>query len=430
MGRPGTPGVEERGGGGDDSNKATFSATVVLLGIISFILGVIAVAVPYWGHFRPQYSAPGAQYNNYGTSYQDNSGFFGPFNKCMYTNSGYRKICGNSNVRYGVEVYMKIAGICGIVAVVSMGLFCIFSGLHCAMQVNNKHIGLKYKKNVFLAFISAIVADMATVAAVAIAAPQFTSRRQEYRSELGACYYIEIVLIVFNLLLAVLSYLSYRKARKTNFPRSRDPYEITPEQYGNENLAGPQQHGRGITVTANSGVHYANNQQPHDPHMQNQLPAFPAPNNGSLNSYYPPNNGQMNGQMGLHTQMGQMTGQVAQPQIPYTQPVATVAPQQRFVPQRVESPMGVNLNPGGRSGGAKLGGPGVGSMDSLNSTQDSVLSFGSTISTGSYNSAASINNPMRSSLKKPKNKETASMISNASGKKSVRIALGEEQTAV
>ena len=53
---------------------------------------------------------------------------------------------------------MKIAGICGIVAVVSMGLFCIFSGLHCAMQVNNKHIGLKYKKNVFLAFISAIVA--------------------------------------------------------------------------------------------------------------------------------------------------------------------------------------------------------------------------------------------------------------------------------
>ena len=56
MGRPGTPGPEEGGGGGDSSNKATFSATLVLLGIISFILGVIAVAVPYWGHFRPQYA--------------------------------------------------------------------------------------------------------------------------------------------------------------------------------------------------------------------------------------------------------------------------------------------------------------------------------------------------------------------------------------
>ena len=44
--------------------------------------------------------------------------------------------------------------------------------------------------------------------------------------------------------------------------------------------------------------------------------------------------------------------------------------------------------------------------------------------------SASINNPLRSSLKKPKNKETVSMNSTASSKKSVRLALGEEQTAV
>ena len=136
-------------------------------------------------------------------------------------------------------------------------------------------------------------------------------------------------------------------------------------------------------MTANSGVHFTNTQPGQDQHLQAQLPSFPAPQQHS-NGYYQPSNGQMTGMV---TQMGQMTGQLAQPQMPYTQPVAAVAPQQRFVPQRVESPMGVNLNPGGRSGGAKLGGPGVGSMDSLNSTQDSVLSFGSTISTGSYNSA-------------------------------------------
>ena len=44
--------------------------------------------------------------------------------------------------------------------------------------------------------------------------------------------------------------------------------------------------------------------------------------------------------------------------------------------------------------------------------------------------SASINNPLRSSLKKPRNKDTVSMTSSASGKKSVRLALGEEQTAV
>ena len=56
MGRPGTPGPGERAAGETGESRATFSGAVVLLGIVSFVLGVIAVAVPYWGHFRP----PGA----------------------------------------------------------------------------------------------------------------------------------------------------------------------------------------------------------------------------------------------------------------------------------------------------------------------------------------------------------------------------------
>ena len=128
-------------------------------------------------------------------------------------------------------VYLKIAGVCGIVAVVATAAFCLFAGLHCAMQVNNKHIGLKYSKNVFLAFLSAVIAEIATLFAVAIAAPQFI-KRQQFVSELGSCYYIEITLLLFNLLLCVLSYLSYTRARKTNFPRQREPYEITGEHYG------------------------------------------------------------------------------------------------------------------------------------------------------------------------------------------------------
>ena len=50
-GRPGTPGPRDGGGAGE--GKATYSGAVVLVGIISFVLGVIAVAVPYWGLFRP-----------------------------------------------------------------------------------------------------------------------------------------------------------------------------------------------------------------------------------------------------------------------------------------------------------------------------------------------------------------------------------------
>ena len=44
------------GGRSSKENKATFSATVVLLAVLSFVLGAVAVAVPRWGSFRP----PGA----------------------------------------------------------------------------------------------------------------------------------------------------------------------------------------------------------------------------------------------------------------------------------------------------------------------------------------------------------------------------------
>ena len=43
----------------------------------------------------------------------------------------------------------------------------------------------------------------------------------------------QICLILFNLLLVVLSYVSYKKALKTNFPVSRgQAYVISGDQYG------------------------------------------------------------------------------------------------------------------------------------------------------------------------------------------------------
>ena len=83
-----------------------------------------------------------------------------------------------------------------------------------------------------------------------ISVAQFTVRNQQYSTELGAYYYIEvsggeegddrlimpaflqICLIFLNLLLTVLSYLSYKRAKRSNFPIQRNPYEISTENYG------------------------------------------------------------------------------------------------------------------------------------------------------------------------------------------------------
>jgi len=227
MGRPGTPGPSD--GGGNSENKATFSGTVLLLAIISFVLGAVAIAVPHWGYFAP----PGAGYSQFTQYSYENTGYFGPFLKCVRTAGGYGSHCGQRAGQYQIYVYMRIGGICAVVATASIAFFCLFAGLHCMMQVNNKKICISYKKNILFALITAIIADIATVGAVAISAPQFSSSQQSFVSQMGPCFYIEICLILFNLLLVVLSYVSYKKALKTNFPVSRgQAYVISGDQYG------------------------------------------------------------------------------------------------------------------------------------------------------------------------------------------------------
>jgi len=92
----------------------------------------------------------------------------------------------------------------------------------------------------------------------------------------------------------------------------------------------------------------------------------------------------------------------------------------------LESSLFVNYNPGGRLNRRH------GSMESMGSGTYSVGSTGST--TGSTGSAGSIINPIRSSMKKPKSRSasgsTISGSSATSGKKSVRYAMGGEQTTV
>ena len=44
--------------------------------------------------------------------------------------------------------------------------------------------------------------------------------------------FLQICLIFLNLLLTVLSYLSYKRAKRSNFPIQRNPYEISTENYG------------------------------------------------------------------------------------------------------------------------------------------------------------------------------------------------------
>ncbi|CAB4054805.1 unnamed protein product [Lepeophtheirus salmonis] len=79
---------------------------------------------------------------------------------------------------------------------------------------------------------------------------------------------------------------------------------------------------------------------------------------------------------------------------------------------------GVSFTPGGSTKFAKTSNPpGVGSMESLNSTQSLTLSLGSTVSTGSSHG------PLRSILHRPHGRELGSVTSEGSAKH-VKLSIG------
>jgi len=430
MGRPSTPGPGE-GGDASEKGKAASALWMVLIGIVSLVLGIISVSAQHWGYFELKGTR---------SQYEGGSGYYDPFGKvCVKSGSQYANYClPGSSSNFIVQVYTTIGGICAIVAVAATALFVIFSGLHCAMLTSNKHIMFKFNKNIFFALISIVLADIGGLLAVILGGLQFFihGNGNQYDASMGPCYILQIVMLLLNVLLVILSFVAYKKAKRLTFPLPRAPYQITADRYE----SGPDLIG-GIAVTAGSGNHYNGQQAPAPLHLSN-LPQYPAPaSNGqpylSYNQQQPPmqygqpaaGNGYTTGYPAPsgHHQGYNLTGQIAQPQV-----------------QPRPSPS-VNLNPGGsRPGGGVSYNHGIhGSMDSLNSTQSSNLSIGST---GSYSSNGScmdgwcsldmvngrkhaISNPLRSSLKKTKNKDNPSVHSGLS-KKSVTIAIGTEQTAV
>lgn len=109
-----------------------------------------------------------------------------------------------------------MAGICAIVAILALGLFSLFSILHVAMQLQRRVIWISFQRNVFLKVVAAAVATLANFLAVVLGAIEFSysGRSNFLQYKIGVCYYLQIFLIFVNILLVILSYMSYKRSRK------------------------------------------------------------------------------------------------------------------------------------------------------------------------------------------------------------------------
>ncbi|XP_040568240.1 uncharacterized protein [Lepeophtheirus salmonis] len=383
--------VSTSSGGGGGTN-ATISGSTASIGVLSLILAIISVAVPHWGSYFL-----GAQ------SYNDYSGHFGPFQTCRYYIGGISDCHGQTAFRSSTWIFA--AGIVAICTVVAIGVFVLFSILHVAMQLQRKSIWLKdIRTALFIKLVSSSIAVIGCVVAIGLSSWEFeiAKRKNTTYVQYGICYYFQIVLIILNILLVALSFFTYRKG-DSELPLAQTsmnpgyPYEVGTRG------------GSGVSVTNASGSPY--------PHGHPRMP-----------THYTNNNGNAHG--------GGVVGfEPATLSVP--QPLRTIQPAPKassslpgyYNPSNslglndYRGP-GVSFTPGGSTKFAKTSNPpGVGSMESLNSTQSLTLSLGSTVSTGSSHG------PLRSILHRPHGRELGSVTSEGSAKH-VKLSIGGEQTTV
>jgi len=478
-----SPSVYEGGGRGSSNGyshgsshstqtKATISGMTALASVAALLISVIAAAVPHWGSYSPHHI--GLTSGFIGGSFSDphNQGNFGPFQICYDYGIS---VCGGGGP-FKTREFIKVAGACSLLVVFSLSGLAFFSVLHVAMQLQRREHIVSFQRAVFLKVVFSSVAALGSVLACIFGGIEFEvlGREARYSITIGVCFYLQIILIFVNTLFIIVCYISLKKAK-------RHPPAMVPKRPGYNDRTGSN----GVAMTASSQYPYNNQQhgrpiqpirpqqhQTYLPQYNNNIPQLPpqSTNGGmgyNLNDtpvFQRPQPGpqQPTSSIQGHSNNGFTPVSLVVPQssntsptqvvvpivsssatsvgaVPLLQTARAMKPIQPVQPQmqpRVQLPPspnnngghvhGVSFTPAGRNvhvanpGGAGHGG----SMESLNSTLSSTLSFGSTTSTGS-----GVSKELRSSLKKPKNKDTASVSSKTSSKQ-VRISLGQEQTQV
>jgi len=241
-------------------SRATFSGATACIGVITLILSIVSVSVPHWGVYSPKAGNLANGYSSYqsGRFALTDTGTFGPFQVCEQ--HGYLRICHDTK-KIDLEVWIVVAGICAIGTVLALSAFVLFSILHVSMQLQRREIWISFKRNIFMKLIMSAIAVVTTLAAVIFGGIEFgVANTGHLGKQIGVCYYIQIFLIFINLLLCILSYVSYKNSQ-------RYPLNLVPQRAANYAY---DQNGGGVSMTQNSGVPYT--------HGTPRLPIHPRPN--------------------------------------------------------------------------------------------------------------------------------------------------------
>lgn len=229
--------------------KPLYSTCVAVLGFICFVVGATAVGIPMWGYFDPPpYLAGG-----YGAG--DDRGYFGPWRTCkllLYN----RERCDDDVSRFRPSVAVRVAGIVAVLGVLILGVFCFLSVIQLAMISSKEKVVMKYSAAVLTKVVLAFIAALLAIVSASLFATQIDDERNGFIVTRGPGIYIEILSIVLNSCLFVMSLYDMLFSKREGGDPTTVSMPVESTTYGNPGFRERGTNGVGISMTDASGKPY------------------------------------------------------------------------------------------------------------------------------------------------------------------------------
>ncbi|XP_043206425.1 uncharacterized protein LOC122372851 [Amphibalanus amphitrite] len=228
-------------------SNVVLSAGSSLLAVVSFVVGVVAVATPYWAEFEA--------FNG------DESGHFGAWTVCRQRRTTeYR--CGTRVSKLQPSEFTTAAGVCGVVAVLVAVLLCVTSPMVLAMRVTRRQVVFKFRTALLVKLVISALGATSCMLALILFSIDIDARRLGEETGyyihkawsfylLGAFFALFVALCVFSAGEFVLG----RRLGGDPVKFARDPSGSLAPVIANraarhKRPVSPQAAGRTVTVTA------------------------------------------------------------------------------------------------------------------------------------------------------------------------------------
>ena len=188
----GAPHIVSNEGRGIIRDGYLISGITFVVSFMALLLCIISTALPQWGTF------------SYGLI--DSS--FGPFQQCDIITS----ICSRNKIP---SIYIVVAGAFAILAIFTLCCLVTLSAMHIMIEIQNKEMCLNYKSIIVLKLSSSVVASFLSSIACIFGCVEFVSntRWEFYDLSIGACYYLQAVVLLLSLICIILTYMNYEETR-------------------------------------------------------------------------------------------------------------------------------------------------------------------------------------------------------------------------